>query len=61
MLVRAGADLKEMDKRKCTPLMLAAKFGRYKNLKFILEKVRDSNYINFKGDEGLAAIHYAVI
>lgn len=59
--MRAGADLKEMDKRKCTPLMLAAKFGRLKNIKFILEKVRDANYINFKGDEGLAAIHYAVI
>ena len=36
LLVRAGADLKDMDKRKCTPLMLAAKFGRLKNLKFIL-------------------------
>lgn len=61
MLVKAGADLKEMDKRKCTPLMLAARFGRQKNVKFILDKVRDTHYLNFKGDEGLAAIHYAVI
>lgn len=50
-----------MDKRKMTPLMLAAKFGRFKNLKIILEKVKDPHYINFKGDEGLAALHYAVI
>ncbi len=41
--------------------MLAAKIGHYKNIKFILEKVRDAQYINFKSDEGLAAIHYAVI
>ncbi len=41
--------------------MLAAKIGHYKNIKFILEKVRDSQYINFKSDEGLAAIHYAII
>lgn len=61
MLVKAGADLKEMDKKKCTPLMLAAKFGRFKNLKFILDKVRDSSYINYRGDEGLTALHYAVI
>jgi ankyrin repeat protein len=61
MLVKAGADLKELDKKKCTPLMLAAKFGRQKNVKYILDKVRDPNYINFKGDDGLAAMHYAVI
>lgn len=30
--------------------MLAAKAGNYKNIKFILEKVRDSQYINFKSD-----------
>ena len=50
-----------MDKKKFTPLMLAAKYGRIKTLKFILEKVRDPHYLNFKSDEGLAAIHYAVI
>jgi ankyrin repeat protein len=60
-LIKHGADLKDMDKRKMTPLMLAAKFGRLKNLKIILDKVKDPHYINFKGDEGLAALHYAVI
>lgn len=50
-----------MDKRKCTPLMLAAKAGRIKTLKLILDKVRDPNYLNFRSDEGLAAIHYALI
>jgi len=61
MLVRNGADLKEIDKKKMTPLMLASKYGRTKNVKFILEKVRDPHYINFKSDCGLAAIHYAVL
>ena len=61
ILIRAGADLKEMDKRKCTPLMLAAKYGRCKTLKLILDKVRDPNYLNFRSDDGLAAIHYAAI
>lgn len=41
--------------------MLAAKAGRIKNLKYILDKVRDPHYLNFKGDEGLCALHYAVI
>jgi len=41
--------------------MLAARFGRIKNIKLILDKVRDAEYINFKGEEGLAAIHYAAI
>ena len=50
MLVKAGADLKELDKKKCTPLMLAARFGRHKNVKYILDKVRDPHYLNFKGD-----------
>jgi ankyrin repeat protein len=30
-----------MDKKKKTPLMIAAQFGRYNAIKFILEKVRD--------------------
>jgi ankyrin repeat protein len=61
ILLKHGGDLKEMDKRKTTPLMLAARYGRLKNLKIILEKVRDPVFINFKGEEGLAAIHYATI
>jgi hypothetical protein len=31
-----------------TPLMLACYEGIYFNVEFILEKVRDPNYINFK-------------
>lgn len=61
MMVKYGADLKDIDKKKITTLMLAAKKGHYKNIKFILQKVRDQQYLNFKSDEGLAAIHYAVI
>ena len=40
----------QMDKRKVTPLMVAAQFGRYNIIKFILEKVRDKEYINHKSD-----------
>ena len=43
-------DLKDIDKKKITPLMIAAKFGNYKNIKFILERIRDAQYINFKSD-----------
>lgn len=50
LLVKHGADLKDIDKKKITTLMLAAKSGNYKNIKFILEKVRDQQYINFKSD-----------
>ena len=61
MLIKHGADLMDMDKRKTTPLMLAAKHGRTKNVKLILDKVRDPQYINFKGEEGLTALHYACV
>ena len=44
-----------------TPLMLAAQFGRYNIIKLILQKTKDGLYINFKGEEGLSALHYATI
>lgn len=50
-----------MDKRKMTPLMLAAQHGCYNIIKYILEKTKDTHYINFKGEEGLSALHYATI
>ena len=53
--------LTQMDKKKVTPLMVAAQYGRYHNIKFILEKIRDKEYINHRSDEGLTALHYAVI
>jgi len=36
LLVKYGGDLKDIDKKKMTPLMVAAKAGRFKNIKFIL-------------------------
>jgi hypothetical protein len=36
LLMKYGADLKEIDKKKVTTLMLASKIGHYKNIKFIL-------------------------
>lgn len=50
-----------MDKKKVTPLMIAAQFGRYSVIKFILDKTRDKEYINHKCDSGLSALHYATI
>lgn len=41
--------------------MIAAKYGRYKTMKLILEKVREKEYINFKDDNELCALHYATI
>ena len=43
-----GADLKDFDREKKTPLMLACYEGMFYNVEYILEKVRDPNYINFK-------------
>ena len=48
ILVENGADLKDYDKNRMTPLMLACSQGMFYNLEYILEKVRDPNYINFK-------------
>lgn len=50
-----------MDKKKMTPLILAAQYGRYSIVKFLLEKVRDRDYINHRCDAGLNALHYAII
>lgn len=61
MLLKYGADLRDIDKRKMTPLMLSAKYGRHKVIKYILDKVRDQQYINSKGEDGLAALHHAIL
>lgn len=61
ILFECGCDLKDYDKRKMTPLMLACFEGIYHNVEYILEKVRDTNYINFKSDEGYTALHYAIL
>lgn len=61
LLLKHGADPMDMDKKKTTPLMLAAKCGRVGNVRILLERVREGQYINFIGDEGLAALHYACV
>lgn len=61
ILVESGADLRDCDKRRMTPLMLACFEGIFYNVEYILEKVRDTNYINCKSDEGYTALHYAVL
>ena len=40
LLLKNGAEPLDMDKRKTTPLMLAAKHGRVGNVRMLLEKVR---------------------
>lgn len=44
-----------------TPLMIAAYYGIADNVEYILEKVREHSYINFKSDEGYSALHYAIL
>ena len=41
--------------------MIASELGLAENVSFILEKVRDPLYINFRSDEGYTALHYAVL
>jgi len=61
VLVESGADLKNYDKQKMTPLMLSCFEGMFYNVEYILEKVRDPYYINFKSEEGYTALHYAIL
>ena len=41
--------------------MIASELGLAENVSFILQKVRDPIYINFRSDEGYTALHYAVL
>lgn len=59
--MESGADLRDADRKRMTPLMLACCEGLYFNVEFILEKMRDPNYINFKSEEGYTALHYAIL
>jgi len=44
-----------------TPLMLACEADLHSNVEYILQNVRDPNYINLRSDEGYSALHYAVL
>jgi len=55
-----GADLKEGDKTKTTPLMLACLTGRAHNVTYILSQV-DVNNIKSKDRNSMMAIHYAAL
>jgi len=61
VLLKHGSDLKDMDKHKMTPLMVAAYHGRTENVEYILSVVSESTYINFLSEEGYSALHYAVL
>lgn len=41
--------------------MIACEYGIAENVEYILEKVREHSYINFRSDEGYSALHYAII
>jgi ankyrin repeat protein len=58
LLISLDASIFVKDKNEFTPIMLAAKYGRIKNLEAILEK--DSAICpKFKTKSGISAIHLA--
>ena len=60
VLASKGVDMREGDQLGITPLMIAAIYGRAKNVRFLLEKEDRSN-INAKNKEGMMAIHLAAM
>ena len=60
-LVENGAQLRETDRKKITPLMIACYEGITQNVEYILEKMRDPYYIIYRNDEGYTALHFAVL
>ena len=60
-LVKHGSDLKDMDKTKMTPLMVAAYYGRSQCLEYILSIASEISYVNFRSEHGFSALHYAVL
>lgn len=61
ILVNYQSDLKQTDKNRMTPLMLAAMFGKAKNVAYIIQRVPEPLYLNFRCKDGLSALHYAII
>ena len=41
--------------------MIACYYGVAENVEYILEKVREHSYINFRSDQGFSALQYAVL
>ncbi|OMJ69090.1 hypothetical protein SteCoe_33275 [Stentor coeruleus] len=56
VLVAHGANINEMDKKKVTPLMVAAMYNRLETVKFLVQKGASTK---IKSREGKSAIHYA--
>ena len=61
ILLDNGADLRDSDRFRTTPLMLACAEGIHYNVEYILEKCRDPSYINCRSEEGYTALHYAIL
>lgn len=57
-LIKQGADTREGDKKKITPLMLACEFGRAKNVELLLDGNTKCNP-DSRTRDGMRAIHYA--
>ena len=58
VLLARQVDYKEGDRTKMTPLMIACKYGRDKNVEVILSQ-EDKSTINSKNKEGMMAVHIA--
>jgi len=60
-LLELGANYRELDNMKTTPLMIAAEHGRAQNIKALCEHNSElKSHINLKDKSNLAAIHIAV-
>lgn len=59
MLMEKGADSREVDQQKNSPLMIAAEAGRAKNLELLLQPEKSD--INAKNKDGMMAIHLAAM
>lgn len=64
-LISKGVDIREGDRKKMTPLMIASKHGRLHNVKLLLELVQEeqerTTLLKVKSREGQRAIHYAAL
>ncbi len=61
MLILNGADAREGDKEKNTPLHIACKYGRTKNVEILLSSDKYCSNPSFKNREGNSAMHLAAM